>query len=422
MKNIISISIPRSRIGQRVKQANGTKFSRRIVFPASIPKFGNHVLLISEDFIKTDPDKSDNCILNFYEDSKVHLSKKEILANGEVVYPSVTVTPKELRDSIVRTIPQKQVEQKYNAEYINTLKNNISALEYLKDTYGFTFKQAGHNYFKCDQHDSLIVDMRKNAIYWNSQQVKGTLIDFINKIEKKPIGKCIEDLDKYYKELPDDRRTLKLPEFEKVEFRLPERANSVERVQKYLCIERGLDEIIVNKLIQENRIYQDIRGNSVFVMRDAAGKDVGAFLRSTYSGFRGDVAASNKACGFFMEACPTAKKLVITESFIDALSYVTLKHLNNETIDFNVLGCDSATMLNETFRINYLTRPELNQNIDTVILAPDNDQAGLNAIESFKEFVKPFHYITEVSIDLSESKDWNNDLTNIKTQEMDFQI
>lgn len=67
--------------------------------------------------------------------------------------------------------------------------------------------------------------------------------------------------------------------------------------------------------------------------------------------------------------------------------------------------------MNETFRVNYLTRPVLNQNIDTVILASDNDKAGKAAAEDFKQFVRPFHRIQNVIDDLpSLGSDWNKDL------------
>ena len=70
--------------------------------------------------------------------------------------------------------------------------------------------------------------------------------------------------------------------------------------------------------------------------------------------------------------------------------------------------------MNETFRVNYLTRPVLNQNIDTVILASDNDKAGRAAAEEFKAFVRPFHRIQNVIDDLpSLGSDWNKDLQKI---------
>ena len=70
--------------------------------------------------------------------------------------------------------------------------------------------------------------------------------------------------------------------------------------------------------------------------------------------------------------------------------------------------------MNETFRINYLARPNINQNIDTIILASDNDNAGVKAANEFKEFVKPFHRIKNVIEDFPTlESDWNKDLQNL---------
>lgn len=410
MKEIVKISLPNARFRSKHKQANGNKFSHRVVFPANIPKFGSHILFISQDFVKPDPNNPNQSIMYFYAENNVELSKRVILSDGEIVYPKVTTTPAELKEAVSKKIPQMDKDKKIDEETIKTLKENVSALEYLKDVYGFSFQSTGRKYYKCEQHDSLVVDVQNNAIYWNSQGVKGSIVDFIMKVDSKSFMKAMEDLDKYYSALPQDKKTLIIPSIEEKEFSLPGKAASFSRVKNYLCKERGLDELLVNKLHEDGRIYQDTRANCVFTMQDSLQNTVGAFIRSTYSNFRGDVAGSKKTHGFFYESCPGAKKLVITESFIDALSYITLKLHNHEPIDFNVLGSDSASTINETFRINYLTRPEIHKNIDTVILAPDNDNAGTKAIESFKEFVKPFHHIEDIQVDIPNTKDWNQDL------------
>ena len=114
-----------------------------------MPKFGSHVLLISEDFIKQDPNNAEKCILHFYSDRDVILTKKVILANGEVVYPSVKTTPYILRDTVADKIIQEPV-RKFDEKTIETLKGNVSAVDYLKEIYGFTFQPAGRNYVKCD--------------------------------------------------------------------------------------------------------------------------------------------------------------------------------------------------------------------------------------------------------------------------------
>lgn len=417
MKEIIKIGVPNTRLRQRIKQANGNNFSRRVVFPANVPKFGSHILLISEDFIKQDPENPENSILFFYSDRDITLTRRVVLESKEVVYPTVKTSAKELKDAVAMKIPQKKQENRLSDEKIEQLKQNISAIDYLKDVYGFTFQRKGNKYFKCDQHDSLVVDASKNAIHWNSENIHGSVIDFIKQVDQKTFLQAIQDINVYFEALPVEKRTFVLPEFEEKEFSLPERAKGHMRVKEYLVEKRAIDEILVDQLIKQGRIYQDTKGNCVFKITDPSGKDVGAFKRSTYSVYKGDEAGSKIAYGFYMELCPGAKKLVLIESFIDTLSYVSLKQNGNEIIDFNILGSDSASLINETFRINYLTRPELNKNLDTIVVATDNDQAGKKAIESFQDFVKPFHYIKNLEVDEPLSKDWNEDLVITREQE-----
>ena len=60
MKEIINISIPKSRFKQKIKQANGTKYSHRVILPKEAGAYKYHVLLISEDFVQEDIDNKDN--------------------------------------------------------------------------------------------------------------------------------------------------------------------------------------------------------------------------------------------------------------------------------------------------------------------------------------------------------------------------
>ena len=87
----------------------------------------------------------------------------------------------------------------------------------------------------------------------------------------------------------------------------------------------------------------------------------------------------------------------------------------NKLIDFNVLGSDSCNCISETFLINYLTRPEIHDYIDTVIIASDNDKAGRQVYDKFVEKYQPFFTrIKNYTSDIPESKDWNQDLINYK--------
>ena len=75
MKEIINISIPKSRFKQKIKQVNGTKYSHRVVLPKEAGPYKYHVLLISEDFVQEDVNDKNNNVMHFYADREIQLSQ-----------------------------------------------------------------------------------------------------------------------------------------------------------------------------------------------------------------------------------------------------------------------------------------------------------------------------------------------------------
>lgn len=413
MKEIINISISKGRFKQRIKQANGLKWSHRVILPKEAGKYRGHILLISEDFVQEDLDNPKNNIMHFYADREIRLSRPHRTRDGEYIYESVKVMPKELYESFYGEYKDNS-KKKFTEEEIDYLKRNVSVLEFLQDHAGFTFERQGQKWFRCNQHHSLVVDVEKNAMFWNSEHVNGTALDYLTKIENKTFPEAMNTLIEFHNGLSSDKKVYVVPKYEQVEFHLPDSQKNVNTIYKYLCDERKVDKEIVKRFVDEGKIFMDAKGNCVFACTNYKGEVDGAFLRSIFSGFRGNIGGGNKFTGFYIEMNPNAKKLVLTEAFIDGLSYVSYKKKMGEDIDFNVLACDSCNVINETFRVNYLTRSNINQNIDTIILASDNDSAGIKAAEDFKDFVKPFHRIKSVIEDFPmEGSDWNKDLQNL---------
>lgn len=409
MKEIIKISIPKERFRQKVKQVNGDKYSYRVILPADAGKYKSQVLLISEDFCKEDLDNKENNVMYFYADRDIRLSKPYRNSEGKVIYSNTTVSPKELYEAIHGKYQEPL--KRYKQEEIDFIKTNVSVLDFLQDHAGFSFTKQGQHYYRCHQHDSLIVDTKKNVLFWNSMNCHGSAIDYLEKIEKKSFPDAMKTLEAYHAGLPQEKKLYAEPKYEQIEFKLPEASRNQKKIYEYLCDQRKIDRQLVKGLVDEGLIYLDNKNNCVFKCKNYKGIVDSAFRRSTYSYWRGDVGGGNKFTGFFIESKPGASKLVMTEAYIDGLSYITMKKLEGKEIDFNVLCADSCSVMEETFRINYLTRPELNQNIDTIILASDNDKGGLNAAEGMKEFLKPFNRIKNIEMDLpSPGSDWNNDL------------
>ena len=104
------------------------------------------------------------------------------------------------------------------------------------------------------------------------------------------------------------------------------------RVRRYLIQPRGLSATILASLIDQGKLYADMRGNAVFVMM--AGKPnrpIGAELRGTGRRvWRGLAPGTCKNTGFFWIGDPDSQHIVLCESAIDAISCFQL-HAEHRT-------------------------------------------------------------------------------------------
>ena len=208
---------------------------------------------------------------------------------------------------------------------------------------------------------------------------------------------------------------------------LPEKAGLTLQLFQYLCNKRGIDSTIVNRLIQENQIYQDRRGNIVFIGYDQQGKARFASLRGTYGdcAFRRDCTGSDKRYGFVMTASASATAqpdtLYIFESAIDAMSHASLANSRtgnkNAWLQHNRLSLSGTA---DTALSHYLsTQP----NIKELVFCLDNDPAGQEATNHLMRKYADNGYI--VRSEPPASKDFNVDLldyitkTRPKTQHRD---
>ncbi|MCM1168209.1 MAG: DUF3991 and toprim domain-containing protein [Lachnospiraceae bacterium] len=102
---------------------------------------------------------------------------------------------------------------------------------------------------------------------------------------------------------------------------IPERADNMRKVFAYLCQTRRIDSKIVSNLAQNGLLYQDKRGNAVFVHRDESGKIIGAELQGTnsYQRFKGVAAGTSDS--LFAVKIGEPNRAYVFESAIDLLSF-----------------------------------------------------------------------------------------------------
>lgn len=282
----------------------------------------------------------------------------------------------------------KYINKEENDRIIARMKNEIQITDYAHRL-GFTLKRVG-SYYTLVEHDSVRIDPVKNIFYRNSQpSISGRsifdfLIEFqdgINNFHDAMVELGAERYaDGSYTPIPKIKKSPATKPAPKA-FELPERDNNVKNVYSYLINTRHIDKEVVSKLMGKGYIKQDKHKNCMFVGYEdtTCKKPVFACLRGTNTEkpFKGDVSGSDYSKGFYIDNGSTT--LCVTESPIDAMSFMTLYKMNGgNPFEYNYLSLSSVNKDRTLY-----ARLE-NENIDNVILCLDNDDAGIKAAEHIK--------------------------------------
>jgi len=281
---------------------------------------------------------------------------------------------------------------------------NTDMIAFLKTRYGFTFTQQGEA-FRCRQHQSLAVKGDRRSWYWHSHGIGGYgALDFLIIAECMPFRDAMKELTGI---APATEQPW-LKEEQPKKLILPEKAGIPLRLYDYLCNKRGIDGDVVNTLVQEGRLYEDRRGNVVFVGFDEQGEARFASLRGTSGDcrFRMDCAGSDKRYGFNMPACVPTERLYVFESPIDAMSHASLD--NAATGDRDTWKGRNRLSLagtSETALIFFLNK---HSTVNELIFCLDNDLAGCEAAVTMARKYTDKGFQTQVELPMG--KDLNDDL------------
>lgn len=109
-------------------------------------------------------------------------------------------------------------------------------------------------------------------------------------------------------------------------FSAPRRNNpGLPRVMNYLRHDRCIPGELLDSLVQSGKLYADCRANAVFLLLGKGRTIMGAELRGTTNlKWHGMSPGSRKDLGCFLVGTADAKKAVLCESAIDAVSCVVL--------------------------------------------------------------------------------------------------
>ena len=277
----------------------------------------------------------------------------------------------------------------YTQEQIDRA-NQVNLEQFLRSQ-GEELIKSGREY-RWKNHDSLTV--KGNKWFRHSQNKGGYPIDFVMEFYNKTFLEAMQTL---IGEAAVECAAELAP---KAEFRLPPRCGSNDRIIKYLTEERKLPKDLVEEFIADGLIYEDAKHhNVVFVGKDNNGIPRYAHCRGTADMFRMDVAGSDKSYGFCYRG--KGKELYVFEAPIDLLSHIALYPAGWREHSYLSLGGVSPKALER-----FLSEC---QDIESIYIATDNDQAGNNAAEKLAELISKEKSVYRF---LPQAKDWNEDLIN----------
>lgn len=122
---------------------------------------------------------------------------------------------------------------------------------------------------------------------------------------------------------------------QKKELELPEKDDNMRKVFAYLCTTRKINPEIISQLAHDGLLYQDKKGNAVFVHKNEMGEIIGAEIQGTNSFKRFKGVATGTSDSVFSVKIGDPKKCYVFESAIDLLSFKQLA--NQEKIQNSVL-------------------------------------------------------------------------------------
>lgn len=287
----------------------------------------------------------------------------------------------------------------------------ISIVDYAEEI-GFHPYKIGH-YYSLKEHDSVRIDPDKNIFVQNSTGAGGSVIDFAMTFQGMDLKRAIRTLGGKTATGSVQERKDPDPETRKEkigDLKLPEKDSTMKNIFAYLIKTRGIDQTIVQEMVQRKALYQDIHKNCVFVSRDDSGKPVFACIRgtNTYKKFVADAFGCDYSYGLFLPN--GGDRLIVTESAIDAMSVMNLLEIggtDHKAYDYLALSGCGKTEVIETHLRNHYYR--------IVDLCLDNDEAGRKAAKALSVRIKEISKAAVYTELPGNEKDYNDVLKQVKS-------
>ena len=312
---------------------------------------------------------------------------------------------------------------------------------------GMELKRTGSHSYNWVEHDSFVIDTKKNEFYWNSRTEFGDVIQLVQTIRGVSYKEAMHFLETgEFKAVDVEAQTATKEPFSYHLERYERQDFSASR--RYLKAQRGLSDDTINFFISQGSIAEAIRKKGdyfepviVFKYKDNTGFLAGASLQGIVENrehypergrLKQIMRNSDGQLGFSIDI-GTPKRLIFAEAPIDLMSYYELH--KDRLQDVRLVAMDGvkdgiisrrfmelyAEINDKSYQINQNTGKALElvvrttnyfkdgQHQDMITLAVDNDMAGHKFITSLQEKGIPVQIaIPPILHRDQEKEDWND--------------
>ena len=312
---------------------------------------------------------------------------------------------------------------------------------------GMELKRTGSYSYNWVEHDSFVIDTKKNEFYWNSRTEFGDVIQLVQTIRGVSYKEAMHFLETgEFKEVDVEAQTASKEPFSYHLERYERQDFSASR--SYLKAQRGLSDDTINFFISQGSIVEAIRKKGdyfepviVFKYKDNTGFLAGASLQGIVENrehypergrLKQIMRNSDGQLGFSIDI-GNPKRLVFAEAPIDLMSYYELH--KDRLQDVRLVAMDGlkdgiisrrfmelyAEMNGKSYQVDQNVGKKLetvarttnyfkdDQNQDMITLAVDNDMAGHKFITSLQEKGIPVQIAIPPILQRDQKKeDWND--------------
>ena len=312
---------------------------------------------------------------------------------------------------------------------------------------GIELKRTGSYSYTWTEHDSFVIDARKNEFHWNSRTEFGDVIQLVQSIKGVSYKEAMHFLETgEFKQVNSEAQMAPKEPFHYNLERYENKDFSASRT--YLKAQRGLSDDTINFFISQGSMAEATRKKGdyfepviVFKYKDNTGFLAGASLQGIVENrvhypergrLKQIMRNSDGQLGFSIDI-GIPKRLVFAEAPIDLMSYYELH--KDRLQDVRLVAMDGlkdgiisrrfmelyAEMNGKSYQVDQNVGKKLetvarttnyfkdDQNQDMITLAVDNDAAGHNFITRLQDKGIPVNIaIPPIIQENQEKEDWND--------------